>query len=122
MNNGIETIIKAKISNDAHELNMLSKSYDYKVRRAVARNKYTSNETLKILQKDPSMNVAYMANLNSKEKIVFNDILSLENPCVICEKDESTFYKECNICENDSYSRIINGYSPFGKDKVKYIK
>lgn len=122
MKNGIEIIVKAKTTKDVEELDTLAKCLDYKIRRAVARNKFTSQKTLKILQQDPSMNVAYMANLNAKEKVVFKDFLSIENPCVVCEKDESTFHQECNNCGNDSYSRIIDGYSPFGKDKIKYLK
>lgn len=122
MKNDMEMIIKAKTTSDVEELDTLAKCFNYKIRRAVARNQFTSQKTLKILQEDSSMNVAYMANLNAKEKVIFKDSLSLENPCVICEKDESTFHHECNNCGNDSYSRIVEGYSPFGKDKIKYLK
>ncbi|PLY10864.1 MAG: hypothetical protein C0626_04325 [Arcobacter sp.] len=115
----VENIIKAKRSNDVRELDELSNSFDYKVRRAVARNPNTSQETLNILQHDPSFNVAFIANIHAVEKIDLNDSLSSKNPCVMCEKDESTYNIECPNCRNDSYSRIIDGYIPFGKEKVR---
>jgi len=116
----METIIKAKNSNDPKELNELSKSVNYKVRRAVARNKNTSQETLKVLQHDPALNVAFMANLRALNKIIFDDQKSIQNPCVMCEKDESNFHKICPNCKEDSYSRIMDGFLPYGKEKVKY--
>lgn len=115
-----ENIIKAKTSNNEQELAELSESVDYKVRRAVARNPKTSQKTLENLQSDPALNVAFMANLNALNKIDFNDTLSIKNPCVICEKDESTFHHECDNCREDSYSRIIDGFIPYGKEKIKY--
>ena len=117
----IENIIKAKTSNDERELDELSNSYDYKVRRAVARNPKTSQKTLHSLQHDPAFNVAFMANIHAIEKIDLNDPLSSRNPCVVCQKDESSYHIECPNCRNDSYSRIIDGYSPYDKDKVKQV-
>jgi hypothetical protein len=115
----MENIIKAKKSNDPVELEELSKSVNYKVRRAVARNKNTSQETLKVLQHDPALNVAFMANLNALNKIIFDDQKSIQNPCVMCEKDESTFHRACPNCKEDSYSRIIDGFLPYGKERIK---
>ncbi len=116
-----ENIIKAKKSNDSQELHELSKSVDYKIRRAVARNPRTDQETLKTLQRDPALNVAFMANIRAINKIDFEDTLSVNNPCVLCEKDESTYHIECKECRNDSYSRIIDGFIPYGKEKIKKI-
>lgn len=121
MENCFEDINKAKTSNDVRELEELSKSVNYKVRRAVARNPKTSQETLKTLQHDPALNVAFMANLYAQNKIDFEDSLSIKNPCVICEKDESIFHLECPNCRNDSYSRTIDGYVPYGTEKVRHI-
>jgi hypothetical protein len=113
MKNDLDIVLQAKNSKDANELHELSKCFDYRVRRAVARNQYTSQETLKTLQHDPTMNVAYMANVHAIEKINFEDAVSIKNPCVTCKKDESTFNFECDNCNNDSYSRIISGHSPY---------
>ena len=120
MKEGLDIIIKAKESTDEEELHELSKSVDFKVRRAVAKNKYTSQKTLEILQKDPALNVSFIANINALNKVIFDDEIALKNPCVICEKDETTFYYECENCTNDSYSRFTEGFVPYGKEKIKY--
>jgi hypothetical protein len=106
MKQHIEAIALAKNSTDSKELKKLSKSSDYKVRRAVSRNPHTSQKTLKKLQKDPVLNVAYMANKKAIKKIEFNDTPSLNNPCVICEKDESHFHLICKSCKIESCINI----------------
>jgi hypothetical protein len=116
----MEEIMKAKKSNDPKELDELSNSFNYKVRRAVARNSNTSQETLKVLQRDPALNVAFMANLYALNKVIFDDLKSIENPCVLCENDESIFHEICPDCREDSYSRMMDGFLPYGKEKIKF--
>lgn len=99
MKKSIEEVIQAKKSTDSKELKKLSKSSHYKVRRAVARNPHTTQKTLKKLQNDPILNVAYMANKFSQKKISFKDCSSLSYPCVICEEDESEFHNICKTCK-----------------------
>ncbi|RXJ81236.1 hypothetical protein [Arcobacter sp. F2176] len=98
MKKSIEEALQAKKSIDPKELKKLSKSSNYKVRRAVARNPNTSQKTLKKLQNDPILNVAYMANKFISKKILFKDSPSLTYPCVICEEDESKFHNICPTC------------------------
>ena len=107
----IEDIVLAKKTTDSKELKKLSKSSHYKVRRAVSRNPHTSQKTLKKLQEDPILNVAFMANLNAKKKISFKDSPSLSNPCVICEEDESLFHIICKTCKKNNLSKATKLYS-----------
>ncbi|WP_428023401.1 hypothetical protein [Arcobacter sp.] len=116
----LDIIIKAKESTNEEELHELSKNVNFKVRRAVAKNKHTSQKTLATLQKDPALNVAFIANIHAINKVIFDDEIALKNPCVICEKDETTFHHECGNCREDSYSRIMDGFIPYGKEKIKY--
>lgn len=107
----IEDIILAKKSTDSKELKKLSKSSHYKVRRAVSRNLSASQKTLKKLQEDPILNVAFMANLYAKKKISFRDSPSLNNPCVICEEDESLFHIICKSCKKNHLLKAEKIYS-----------
>ncbi len=105
MKKSIEEIVKAKESKDSKELKKLSKSSHYKVRRAVARNPHTTQKTLKKLQNDPILNVAYMANRFAEKKISFKECSSLSYPCVICEEDESEFHNICMSCNKTNYHK-----------------
>ncbi|WP_419765253.1 MAG: hypothetical protein ACNI28_02210 [Arcobacter sp.] len=107
----IKDIELANKSTDSKELKKLSKSSHYKVRRAVSRNLHTSQKTLKKLQEDPILNVAFMANVNAKKKISFKDSPSLSNPCVSCEEDESLFHIICKTCKKNNYSKAEKVYS-----------
>ena len=106
----IEDIVLAKKSTDSKELKKLSKSSHYKVRRAVARNPYTSQKTLKKLQDDPILNVAFMANTHALKKITLKS-LSINNCCVICEEDESLFHIICKSCKKNDFSKAKKIYS-----------
>ncbi|MGB5918354.1 hypothetical protein [Arcobacter sp.] len=111
MKKSIEEAVKAKKSKDSKELKKLSKSSHYKVRRAVSRNPHTSQKTLKKLQNDPILNVAYMANKFAEKKISFKDSPSLTYPCVICEEDESEFHIICAICKKTNYHKSTKLFS-----------
>ncbi len=94
---------------DEKVLETLSKSFNWKVRRAVARNTSTPQEVIDSLVFDPSFNVSYIANkrcTNPREE--FNES---NNPCVCCVKCETTYRIECLRCGSDSYSRILKGES-----------
>lgn len=107
----IEDIVLAKKTTDSKELKKLSKSSHYKVRRAVSRNPYTSQKTLKKLQNDPILNVAYMANKFAEKKILFKDSPSLTYPCVICEEDESEFHIICATCNKTNSPKSTKLFS-----------
>ncbi|MGB5868409.1 MAG: hypothetical protein WBG69_11115 [Arcobacteraceae bacterium] len=85
----------AKSSQCAEVLDALKHNCDNKIRRAVARNTYTSSKTLNDLLMDAVLNVSYMAvqNPNCTSKRVFGDV---SNPCVQCLEDER--YRNCDSC------------------------
>ncbi|ADG93928.1 hypothetical protein Arnit_2277 [Arcobacter nitrofigilis DSM 7299] len=111
MKRSIEEAIQAKKSTDSKELKKLSKSSHYKVRRAVSRNPHTTQKTLKKLQNDPILNVAYMANKFAIKKITFKDSPSLTYPCVICEEDESEFHNICVTCKKNNSPKSTKLFS-----------
>jgi hypothetical protein len=90
-------------SSDTSVLEQLSKSNNIKVRRAVARNRYTSASVLERLLFDPVLNVSYMASLNSNN-ILQREFDEITHPCVLCTKDESSL--NCSSCKN--LSRYYN--------------
>ena len=110
-----DDIKEAIKSCDLSRLEKLSNNFDYKVRRAVARNPNTPVPILEKLQKDPAMNVAYWANSKLEKKDIYLENED-KNPCVICEKSEDTFHYECKNCEKDSYSIILKNLL-----KVQYV-
>lgn len=85
-----------KTTSCAQTLEGLSKTPHMLVRRAVARSKFTSVDTLNKLAFDKVQNVSYMAlqNTNCKVTRIFKeDSLS---SCVLCNEDELT--RDCNSC------------------------
>ena len=68
------------------------------VRRSVAKNRYTSKETLQQLLFDKVKNVAFVASQNKNcdtKRVLETDT---KHPCVICDKDEVEMLNVCKDC------------------------
>jgi hypothetical protein len=86
----------AKSSQDSTILDELKYNCNSKIRRAVARNEYTSSKTLDYLLMDSVQNVSYMVmqNKNCPTRREFGNVT---NPCVLCLEDER--YRNCDNCK-----------------------
>ena len=98
-----EDLNLAKTTNSAELLHRLKDSFNSNVRRAVARNKSTSQETLEVLAFDPVENVSFMAVANPKCTIN-REFPTAVNPCIFCEKDE----REINCLQCDTLSNFYD--------------
>lgn len=96
-----ELIEIAKNTREQEKILELSVSPYSNVRRVIAKNPHTPQSILKELQYDSTVNVSYVANQRLSTKREFRDT-DLVNKCVICNKDESTFYIECQKCQKAS--------------------
>lgn len=88
----------AKTTSCKITLEGLSKEPNMLVRRAVARNKFTSSDTLDKLAFDQTLNVSYMAVSNLSCRIDRKFSEDQFGICVACEKDER--YMDCYNCFN----------------------
>lgn len=98
-NNEQSLILKAQKSDSIMELKSLSTSVYSNVRVCVAKNKYSSYETINDLAVDCVVRVSFWA-LKNKKCTVKRELrqCDLSHKCIKCLKDESTFYKECQKC------------------------
>lgn len=96
-----ELILKTQKSESPNELRHYANSSYSNVRACVAKNIYTDSETINKLAYDCVARVSYLALKNYKctKKRELRDE-DLKHKCVICDIDESLFYKECQKCYN----------------------
>lgn len=93
-----ELILKAKYSNCARELTILSRNQFTNVRRCVAKNSKTPKHIVEELLFDPVANVSYIASFNSDLSKDLRDSIDISNKCITCTKDESTLSTACRTC------------------------
>ena len=96
----VDLAINSKDSNILYEL---MEDVSSRVRRAVARNKFSPKEVLNILIDDPVLNVSYMASIHkncTKSKIFSEDT---DHPCVCCNVKENVM--ECDRCKKPTKFR-----------------
>lgn len=87
---------KARVTNNKDEQLFFSKHPSSLVRKSLATNSSISDEILKKLLRDPTVNVSFFANQKSLEKRVFNED-DLKNRCVLC-KDVLNDVSKCERC------------------------
>ena len=101
METKIELIKEALSTSNILTLKQLSQNQYMHVRRAVARNFYTTAEVLSTLAHDKVLNVSYMAlqnpNCNVKRDIEIKR--GLDHPCVCCVKTELEMQNICSSCK-----------------------
>jgi hypothetical protein len=85
-------------SSDSQELDQLSNSHYMLVRRAVARNRNTSSNTLNKLLFDKVKNVAFVASKHQNCTQI-REFREENHPCIDCQKDEILMQKVCVNCE-----------------------
>lgn len=92
-----EKIRLAKSCDDEKTQKKLARSYDIKVRTALAKNSQLTTSVANSLLFDPSINVSFHASMNSSctQKRVFLQE-DLSHKCVGCEIDE--LVADCNNC------------------------
>lgn len=81
---------------DVSILSKLMSDVSVRVRRAVARNRFTPSSVLEVLIEDPVLNVSFMASQNKncqKKRIIDRD---LDHPCVSCKAKENNM--DCDRC------------------------
>lgn len=102
-----EMIRLSKQSSDIQELDQLSQSPYMLVRRGVARNRFSSSNTVNKLLFDKVQNVAFFASKhhNCTQTRNFNEE---KHPCVMCEKDEISMQSLCLNCETLNDYRTCN--------------
>jgi len=92
----IELLKTARDTTDTNILSELSQHQSSRIRRVVARNSYSSLQTLQKLSFDPVMNVSYVAVNNPNNTIVQREFKET-HPCVLCNQDETIM--NCNNCK-----------------------
>lgn len=92
-----DLILVAQRSTSIEELKQLSNNPFSNVRRCVAKNRNTPKDIVDRLAFDPVTNVVYIA-LQNPICSVKRELSTIISRCVMCPKDESTYYYECKNC------------------------